>query len=99
MLAVGALLGERYPPDPPLLATLSLLYLTVFGSLVAFGAYIYLLAHARPALAMSYAYVNPPIAVLLGVFLGGESLQPLTFAAMGVILVGVLFISLRPKSR
>jgi drug/metabolite transporter (DMT)-like permease len=99
LLAVGALLGERYRPDPPLLATLSLLYLTLIGSLVGFGAYVYLLAHARPALATSYAYVNPPIAVLLGVFLGGESLQSLTVAAMGVILVGVVFISLRPKSR
>jgi drug/metabolite transporter (DMT)-like permease len=99
LLAVGALIGERYRPDPPLLATLSLLYLTFIGSLVGFGAYVYLLAHARPALATSYAYVNPPIAVLLGVFLAGESLQPLTVAAMAVILVGVAFISLRPKSR
>jgi drug/metabolite transporter (DMT)-like permease len=99
LLAVGALLGERYQPDPPLLATLSLLYLTIIGSLVGFGAYVYLLAHARPALATSYAYVNPPIAVLLGVFLGGESLPLLTVAAMGVILVGVTFITLKPKSR
>jgi drug/metabolite transporter (DMT)-like permease len=99
LLAAGTLLGERYRPDPSLLSTVSLLYLTFIGSLVGFGAYVYLLAHARPALATSYAYVNPPIAVLLGVFLGGESLQPLTIGAMAVILVGVVFISLRPNSR
>jgi drug/metabolite transporter (DMT)-like permease len=97
MLVVAALLGERYQPHPPALATLSLLYLAVVGSIAGFGAYAFLLAHARPAVATSYAYVNPPIAVLLGVFVAGESLQPFTFVAMGVILAGVVFISLRPK--
>jgi drug/metabolite transporter (DMT)-like permease len=97
MMVVAMLLGERYAPHPPVLASLSLLYLAVVGSIAGFGAYAYLLAHARPALATSYAYVNPPIAVLLGVLIADERLQPSSLVAMAVILAGVAFISLRPK--
>jgi drug/metabolite transporter (DMT)-like permease len=99
MLVVGAALGEHYVPNPPLHATLALAYLTIVGSLMGFGAYVYLLTRARPALATSYAYVNPPIAVLLGVFVAGEVLSPVSFIAMGVILAGVLVISRPPAAR
>ena len=54
---------------PTPLGTAALLYLAVFGSIVAFSAYLWLLNHVRPALASSYAYVNPPVAVLLGGFI------------------------------
>ena len=47
-------------------ATAALFYLVVAGSIFGFTAYIWLLHHVRPALATSYAYVNPPIAVLIG---------------------------------
>ena len=49
------------------------LYLVVFGSLIAFSAYLYLLANASPATATSYAFVNPLIALFLGVAFAGES--------------------------
>ena len=54
----------------------ALLYLVVFGSIVAFVAYTWLLAHVEPALAATYAFVNPLIAVLLGGLILGEELRP-----------------------
>ncbi len=70
------------------------LYLVVFGSLVAFSAYMYLIRNVRPALALSYAYVNPVVAVGLGMALGGETLTGVGLAGIAVILVGVVFITL-----
>jgi len=92
LVLVTLLLGESWPAAPTVRATAALAYLTVFGSLVAFTAYIYLLQHVRPALATSYAYVNPPIAVLLGVWLLDERFSRLELAAMVVILAGVAII-------
>jgi len=91
--------GERFAAMPSLDATLAVGYLVVAGSLLGFSAYIYLLHHVRPALATSYAYVNPPVAVLIGVLLGGESVRPLDIAGMVVILAGVVAISLVKNKR
>jgi drug/metabolite transporter (DMT)-like permease len=74
------------------IAALSWLYLVVFGSLIAFSAYLYLLGHASPAVATSYAFVNPVIALLLGVLLGGESVAGGEWIACGVILAGVVLV-------
>jgi drug/metabolite transporter (DMT)-like permease len=73
---------------------MALVYLLVFGSILGFSAYIYLLHHVRPALATSYAYVNPPVAVLVGVVFGGESVHLLDMVGMAVILTGVAAITL-----
>lgn len=86
--------GERWPAAPTLGATLALAYLAVFGSLIAFSAYLYALAHARPVLATSYAYVNPPVAVLFGIVLAGEHAGAFELAGMAIILVGVAAITL-----
>jgi len=94
LLAVGCLGGEKLPAHPTLHATLAAAYLVVFGSLVAFSAYLYVLKHARPAFATSYAYVNPPVAVLFGVLLLGEKVGPYDLAGMAVILFGVGIITL-----
>jgi drug/metabolite transporter (DMT)-like permease len=75
-------------------ATAAMLYLVVAGSIFGFTAYIWLLHHVRPALATSYAYVNPPLAVLIGVLIGGESFTRHDLGAMAVILVGVVIITL-----
>ncbi|MHB8448172.1 MAG: drug/metabolite exporter YedA [Rudaea sp.] len=86
--------GERMPHLPSLHATLALAYLVVAGSILGFTAYVYLLHNVRPALATSYAYVNPPVAVLVGVVLGGESVHALDIAGTVVILAGVVAITL-----
>ncbi len=93
MLAFGLLRGERMEALPALGPSLAVLYLIVFGSIVGFGAYIWLLNNVRPALATSYAYVNPPIAVLLGVVFAAEQVTWHTLIAMAIILGGVLLIS------
>lgn len=94
LLLIALLTGERWPASPTLPATLGLLYLVVFGSLVAFSAYLYLLANVRPALATSYAYVNPPVAVALGVLFAGESVRLVDLISMAIILTGVGLITL-----
>lgn len=73
-------------------------YLVVFGSLVAFSAYLYLLANASPALATSYAFVNPVIALALGVLVANEALSGSEWLACSVILGGVILI-FRGKTR
>lgn len=92
LMALSALAGETpaWPPPPSALAAWS--YLVVFGSLVAFNAYMVLLARAPAALASSYTFVNPVIAMLLGVTLGGETVTGFEVAAVGVILGGVLLL-------
>jgi drug/metabolite transporter (DMT)-like permease len=92
-LLVSLVRGEHLTAVPSTRALLSLGYLIIFGSLLAFSAYGYLLRHTRPALAMSYAYVNPMVAVLLGVALAGESLSMGGLVAMGAILGSVVLIT------
>ena len=96
---IALLRSEHLTVMPSLNATLALAYLMIAGSLLGFSAYIYLLHHVRPALASSYAYVNPPVAVLVGVALGGESVRTLDIAGMVVILAGVLAITLAKNKR
>ena len=66
----------------------------MFGSIIAFTAYVWLLHHARPVLVGSYAYVNPVIAVALGAFIAGETFTTHDIGAMVVILAGVVVITL-----
>nr|WP_043797482.1 drug/metabolite exporter YedA [Arenimonas composti] len=89
MTLLGLVLGERIVETPPLSATLAVAYLALFGSIIGFSAYVWLLDHVRPALATSYAYVNPPIAVLLGALLMGERVGGSAVGGMALILVGV----------
>jgi drug/metabolite transporter (DMT)-like permease len=93
LLVLGVLRGERLVAVPPLEAWLGLAYLIVFGSIVAFSAYMYLLGAVRPALATSYAYVNPVVAVVLGLTVGAESLTGRGLAALPLILGGVALVT------
>jgi drug/metabolite transporter (DMT)-like permease len=72
---------------------LSLGYLVVFGALIAFTAYVWLLKAAPPVLVSTYAYVNPLVAVFLGWAAAGEPITRGTLIAAAVILVGVALIS------
>lgn len=94
MLLAGIILGERMYSAVSVHGTLAVLYLVTFGSIIAFSAYIWLLRHVRPALASSYAYVNPPIAVLFGAALAGERFSLHALGAMAVILAGVAIVTL-----
>lgn len=99
MLAAGGLLGERITAPPTVQGTLALAYLAVFGSIVAFSAYAWLLQNVRATLAGSYAYVNPLIAVVLGAWLAGERFGANDLGAMAVILAGVVAITLASARR
>jgi drug/metabolite transporter (DMT)-like permease len=72
---------------------LSLAYLVIFGALIAFTAYVWLLRVASPVLVSTYAYVNPVVAVFLGWALAGEPITRGTLVAAAVILAGVALIS------
>jgi drug/metabolite transporter (DMT)-like permease len=94
LFIVGFATGEHMTsmPGPRPLAAMA--YLIIGGSLIAFSAYGYLLRHVRPALATSYAYVNPLVAVGLGVALAGEQITMIGVIAMLTILSGVGLVSL-----
>ncbi len=103
MLAGGALLvvagsaaGQWSRLDLAAVSTKSMLaiaYLIVFGALVAFSAYAWLLRVAHPAAVSTYAFVNPLVAVFLGWLFAGEEVTPTTFWAGGLILLGVVLIT------
>jgi len=93
LLLVGFGVGERLPQHPTLQASLALGYLIVFGSIIAFSAYLYVLKNARPALASSYAYVNPTVAVLFGVMIAGEHVGPYDLLGMAIILLSVIILT------
>ncbi len=110
MLAGGALLvlagmatGELATLDPAAFSTRSILalaYLVVFGSLLGYTSYVWLLRVTPPALASTYAYVNPVVAVFLGWLLAGERLTARIILASAIIVGGVALItSARARSR
>ena len=74
-------------------AWLSLAYLTIAGSIVAFTAYTWLVHHESPTKVGTYAYVNPVIAVLLGHFAAGEELGLRTILGTACILASVIAIT------
>jgi len=74
-------------------AWFALLYLIVAGSIVAFTAYIWLIHHESPTKVATYAYVNPVVAVLVGYFLGGESLGLRTILGTLLVLTSVVVIT------
>jgi drug/metabolite transporter (DMT)-like permease len=75
LVLAGGLHGETMTTMPSAQSLWALAYLIFFGSILGFSSYVYLLATVRPALATSYAYVNPVVAVAIGVWLGGSRLR------------------------
>ena len=99
MLAiVGGLRGEHLAHDVTATAWLALGYLWLFGSLIAFTAFTWLLRNTRAAIATSYAYVNPGVAVVLGTLLSGEPLGATTLIA-NALIVAAVWLVLRPGPR
>ncbi|MBC7834971.1 MAG: EamA family transporter [Phycisphaerales bacterium] len=100
LLAAAAVRGEFVAFDPgavTLRSALSFGYLVVFGSIIAFTAYTWLLTVSTPARVATYAYVNPVVAVALGAWLADEPLTRQTGLASAVIVAGVaLVVSPKP---
>jgi drug/metabolite transporter (DMT)-like permease len=97
LLLLSLLFGERITQLPGWPAIAAFVYLIVFGSLIAYSSFVYLVGQVRPALATSYAYVNPVIAVLLGIGLGNEHLGTYALFALPVILLGVALVAMARK--
>ncbi len=86
--------GNFHPAAVTTDAWVSLLYLVFFGSLLAYSCYIWLVEVQPPAKVSTYAYVNPVVAVILGVLFAGEHISGLQIAGLSVILLSVLLINL-----
>lgn len=105
MLAAGAVfligsaaIGESWQLVTTPKAMAALAYLTLFGSVIAFSAYMYLNQTVSPSMATSYAYVNPVVALLLGALLAGELFVASELAAIVLVLSGVLLIVLNNRT-
>ena len=98
LLAASWAIGERpsWPPTP--IALVCWIYVMIAGSLISYTAYLVLLERTTPALATSYTYVNPVVALLLGVTLGQELVTRFEWAAVAVVLCGVVLL-MWPRKR
>ena len=93
LLLLGTVTGQWSSFDPSAISTRSLLalgYLIVFGSWIAFSAYVWLLRNAPTPLVATYAYVNPIVAIFLGSLLADEPLTPRVLLAAAIILTAVV---------
>jgi len=98
LLIISAAFGELHPfPHVTLRAAAAVLYLIVFGSLVAFTAYVWLLGHLSASRVSSYAYVNPIVAVALGYFVAGEPVTVRTLIGTALVLISVFLILRSPQ--
>ncbi|MBZ5662908.1 MAG: EamA family transporter [Acidobacteriia bacterium] len=95
-IALGEYHGFR-PQDVSRGAWVALLYLIFAGSILAFTAYVWLIHHESPTKVGTYAYVNPVVAVLIGYFLGGETIGPRTILGTLFVLSSVVVITTTPK--
>jgi drug/metabolite transporter (DMT)-like permease len=102
LLIAGLLLGQgaqiRFD-HISLLSLAALGYLIVFGSLIGFTAYVWLLKVSTPARVSTYAFVNPVVAVFLGGVFAGEELSLRVLVAAAVIIVAVMLITLNQTTR
>ena len=97
LLGASLLLGEPSQFDPKFVSFSSAaawLYLVVFGSLIGFTTFAWLMTHVTPALVSTHAYVNPIVAVFLGWLILNEAVDSRIFAAAAVIVLGVALISI-----
>lgn len=102
LLLMGRLTGETGSVQVAaisLKSVLALAYLIVFGSLIAFTAFTWLMTTSSASRVSTYAYVNPVIAVVLGWILAGEPVGWRTLAAAGVILAGVALVNTRGRQK
>jgi drug/metabolite transporter (DMT)-like permease len=92
LLAISAAVGEHPTPVIASAPWAAWGYLVVFGSLIAFNAYMHLLGRVTSGLALSYTYVNPIIAMLLGITIGGEMITAWEWLSATVVLAGVVLL-------
>ena len=92
LLIASWAVGEVPAWPPQSVAVASWVYLAFAGSLISYSAYMVLLERTTPSLAASYTYVNPIVALLLGVTLGNEIVTSFEWVAVSIVLVGVILL-------
>ena len=92
LFVMSALRNEPWHLPLVLSPWLAWVYLMFLGNLIAFNAYMLLLARTSPSLAASYSFVNPVVALILGVTLGGEVVSRWELLAAGVVMIGVVLL-------
>jgi drug/metabolite transporter (DMT)-like permease len=95
LLLISLARGEHMTRFPSMASLASIAYLIVFGAIIAYSSYVYLLQSVRPTLATSYAFVNPIVAVVLGSAMLGEHITRTEALAMAIILVGVTLVLIK----
>jgi drug/metabolite transporter (DMT)-like permease len=99
LLVLSAAFGELHPfPHISMRAVLAIVYLIVFGSLLAFTAFVWLLARMPATRVSSHAYVNPVVAVALGYFVAGETITARTLIGTALVLASVVLILRKQKA-
>jgi drug/metabolite transporter (DMT)-like permease len=96
LLGLSHLNHEVFKWHPDVDSLLAWIYLVLFGSVIAFSAFSHLLTHTRTSVAMSYAYVNPLVALLLGSVWGAEHFSWPELSATGIIIAGVVLLVQSP---
>ena len=102
LFIVGLVRGEWSAFDPSAVSSNSvfaLFYLMIFGSLIGYTAYSWLLKNAQPSMVATYAYVNPVIAVFLGWSIAGESLTAQMLIGAFIVVVSVALITANKKAK
>jgi drug/metabolite transporter (DMT)-like permease len=103
LLLAGLITRERFQAEVVMAHSVwAWIYLVLIGAIIGFSAYIYLLRHCDPTKVATYAYVNPIVAMILGVLFRGEHLTSRTIVAAVLIIGSVAIVittqQLRPKS-
>ena len=102
LLLASLATGELGRFDPSLITGRSVIawaYLVVFGSLIGFSTFTWLMKHSTPAKVSTYAYVNPVVAVFLGWFVLNETVSPRIFVAAAIIIAGVALITIAKNKK
>jgi drug/metabolite transporter (DMT)-like permease len=92
LVSIGLVSGERFTGDYSARTWTALAYLVVFGSVVAFTSYVWLLANAPISLVATYAYVNPVVAVFLGWLVLSEAVTPAVVIGGGIVVASVALV-------
>ena len=101
LLVIGTLTGEWSALDVAAVSLnsgLAFVYLIIFGALVAYTAYRWLLKNVSPTVVTTYAYVNPAVAIFLGWAIAGETIKPQMLVGAAIIVGSVALITLQKKS-
>ncbi len=99
LVTLGLVRGERFTGDYSASTWLALGYLVVFGSVVAFTSYVWLLANAPISLVATYAYVNPVVAVFLGWVILSEAVTPAVILGGGIVVASVALVITAERPR